>query len=147
MTHPASTKVTLQNDSLTFAFSEPFEILTRLVHRHVEEVLRRIMHELRQDVLAALMEHWAFQHCLSKKSRKAIEKVRALKPDDVARVLLRECREVARIDDSKEGARVEIGFQRTLRIPDDGEVYPLPAGMGAFPLRDVDEFAERIPES
>ena len=38
-----------------------------------------------------------------------------------------------------------VQFQRTLRIPDDGGQYPLPPGLGAFPLRHVDDFAERVP--
>ena len=40
-------------------------------------------------------------------------------------------------------ARVEVkvSFQRTLRIPDDGKDYPLPPGLGEFPLRHVDDFA------
>ena len=41
------------------------------------------------------------------------------------------------------GCRIE--FQRTLRIPDDGRTYPLPPGLGRFPLRHVDDFAERLP--
>lgn len=45
-----------------------------------------------------------------------------------------------------EAARMEIGFQQTLRIPDDGNDYPLPAGLGWFPLRHVDDFASRVPE-
>ncbi|MEX1257407.1 MAG: hypothetical protein WEG36_07305 [Gemmatimonadota bacterium] len=40
-------------------------------------------------------------------------------------------------------ARVE--FQRTLRIPDDGDEYPLPPGLGRFPLRHVDDHAKRVP--
>lgn len=43
-------------------------------------------------------------------------------------------------------ARLRITFQRTLRIPDDGRKYPLPPGLGAFPLRHVDDFRERVPE-
>ncbi len=43
-------------------------------------------------------------------------------------------------------ARIEVGFQRTLRIPDDDKKYPLPPGLGRFPLRHVDDFAERVPE-
>lgn len=43
------------------------------------------------------------------------------------------------------GARLTIDFQRTLRIPDDGKEYPLPPGLGSFPLRHVDDFAKRIP--
>lgn len=44
-------------------------------------------------------------------------------------------------------AVLRIQFQRTLRIPDDGRDYPLPPGLGAFPLRHVDDFAARVPES
>jgi hypothetical protein len=43
-------------------------------------------------------------------------------------------------------ARVEIELQRTLRIPDDGKSYPLPPGLGRFPLRHVDDFAARLPD-
>ena len=42
-------------------------------------------------------------------------------------------------------ARLLIEFQRTLRIPDDDKDYPLPAGLGRFPLRTVDEFASTLP--
>lgn len=40
---------------------------------------------------------------------------------------------------------VQITFQRTLRIPDDGRDHPLPPGLGAFPLRRVADHAERVP--
>ncbi len=43
------------------------------------------------------------------------------------------------------GARLDIDFQRTLRIPDDDTDYPLPPGLGRFPLRHVDDFASRVP--
>jgi hypothetical protein len=46
-----------------------------------------------------------------------------------------------------ERASFGIDFQRTLRIPDDGTNYPLPPGLGSFPLRHVDDFAARVPES
>jgi hypothetical protein len=45
------------------------------------------------------------------------------------------------------GAKLTISFQRTLRIPDDGRTYPLPPGLGNFPLRHVDDYADRVPES
>ena len=44
-----------------------------------------------------------------------------------------------------EDARMEIDFQRTLRIPDDGREHFLPPGLGSFPLRHVDDFAEKVP--
>ncbi len=43
-------------------------------------------------------------------------------------------------------ARCSISFQRTLRIPDDGRDYPLPPGLGCFPLRHLDDYADRLPD-
>lgn len=54
---------------------------------------------------------------------------------------------VFRFPEVHEDAVLRIQFQRTLRIPDDGRDYPLPPGLGAFPLRHVDDFAARVPES
>jgi hypothetical protein len=45
------------------------------------------------------------------------------------------------------GARLSISFQRTLRIPDDGQTYPLPPGLGAFPVRRVADFWTGVPEA
>jgi hypothetical protein len=42
-------------------------------------------------------------------------------------------------------ARLTIVFQRTLRIPDDGKDYPLPPGLGSFPLKHVDDYADKVP--
>jgi len=42
-------------------------------------------------------------------------------------------------------AVLSIDFQRTLRIPDDGKTYPLPPGLGRFPLRHVDDHAANVP--
>jgi len=47
--------------------------------------------------------------------------------------------------DVHEDARFTIDFQRTLRIPDDGSDYPLPPGLGSFPLAHVDDHADRVP--
>ncbi len=48
--------------------------------------------------------------------------------------------------DVHEDAKMRIEFQRTLRIPDDDSDYPLPAGLGRFPLRHVDDFAQNVPQ-
>lgn len=44
-----------------------------------------------------------------------------------------------------EDAKCSIEFQRTLRIPDDDGMYPLPPGLGAFPLRHIDDYKDRVP--
>ena len=40
-----------------------------------------------------------------------------------------------------------IDFQRTLRIPDDNREYPLPPGLGRFPVEHVDDFADKLPDT
>lgn len=43
------------------------------------------------------------------------------------------------------GQRFAVTFQRTLRIPDDGHAYPLPPGLGRFPVFSVAEYGDRVP--
>ena len=50
-----------------------------------------------------------------------------------------------RFPEVHEFAKCRIDFQRTLRIPDDECTYPLPPGLGSFPLRHLDDFADRLP--
>ena len=38
-------------------------------------------------------------------------------------------------------ATISINFKRTLRIPDDKNTYPLPPGLGTFPLKHVDDYS------
>jgi hypothetical protein len=59
---------------------------------------------------------------------------------------LKQDRLVFRFPDVHQDATVSVEFQRTLRIPDDGHHYPLPPGLGRFPIRHVDDFAARIPD-
>lgn len=44
-------------------------------------------------------------------------------------------------------ARCTVRFMRTLRIPDTGRAYPLPPGLGSFPMVHVDDHASRLPEA
>jgi len=50
-----------------------------------------------------------------------------------------------RPSDHVDAGSLTISFQRTLRIPDDGRAYPLPPGLGEFPLRLVRDYAHRLP--
>ncbi len=52
---------------------------------------------------------------------------------------------VFRYPEVHEDARLEVDFQRTLRIPDDNRDYPLPPGLGEFPLHHVDDHLEHLP--
>jgi hypothetical protein len=48
-------------------------------------------------------------------------------------------------DEIRIGKRFSVAFQRTLRLPDDGGTYPLPPGLGRFPLSRVADVAGRAP--
>ena len=43
------------------------------------------------------------------------------------------------------GERFSVSFQRTLRIPNDGRVYALPPGLGAFPIYRVEDYLDSVP--
>jgi len=44
------------------------------------------------------------------------------------------------------GEHFRLAFQRTLRIPDDGRTYPLPPGLGRFPILACGTFSDRLPQ-
>ncbi len=50
-----------------------------------------------------------------------------------------------RFPDVHEEAWCSIGFRRTLRIPDDNRDYPLPPGLGDFPVCHVDDHLDKVP--
>ncbi|MCP5410098.1 MAG: hypothetical protein H6963_12495 [Chromatiaceae bacterium] len=52
-----------------------------------------------------------------------------------------------RFPDVHKKAMCSIDFQRTLRIPDDNREYPLPPGLGRFPVEHVDDFADQLPDT
>ena len=43
------------------------------------------------------------------------------------------------------GGHLRVTFQRTLRIPDDGKLYPLPPGLGALPVHLASELGDTVP--
>lgn len=49
-------------------------------------------------------------------------------------------------DDSLVMGPVRITFERTLRIPEEG-LHPLPPGLGAFPLRRVEDYPSTVSQS
>ena len=43
------------------------------------------------------------------------------------------------------GAHTGISFRRTLRVPEDGQEYPLPADMGTLPIYRIEDYADKVP--
>jgi hypothetical protein len=48
-------------------------------------------------------------------------------------------------DEINIGRFTTIIFHRTLRIPEDGKNYPLPAGLGRLPIHRVEDYAQKVP--
>ncbi len=141
--------IQLKNDRLTFIFPEIEKQLTELLEQHIQQLLPKL--QLPEDRLR-LFESFLHKLDSDRKYRVRDNDVASLytffmslTQADVEKAL-RKCVEGnAGIGESP--AVLTIEFQRTLRIPDDGETYPLPAGLGQFPLRSVDDFAETTPDS
>jgi hypothetical protein len=60
-------------------------------------------------------------------------------------ITLEQNRLVFRFPEIHPKAAFSLSLQRTLRIPDDGRDHYLPPGLGTFPLRHVDDHADRVP--
>ena len=54
---------------------------------------------------------------------------------------------IFRFPEVHEHAVCSIQFQRTLRIPDDDREYPLPPGLGRFPVEHVEDHSSRLPSA
>lgn len=46
-----------------------------------------------------------------------------------------------------DGGRMSVAFNRTIRLPEDGKTHGLPPSLGLFPVKQVDDYADRVPAS
>ncbi len=110
----------------------------------------------RTSAVRALQSSWEFQRATPEERRKAENQLVDATPEKIERALRRKCISAVDRDDDlrwpfiardKQDSltTLQIEFQRTLRIPDDGKIYPLPAGFGRFPLRHVDDYKDTVP--
>jgi hypothetical protein len=136
--------ITLKNDSLSFTFPDIAETLRQLTDQHVSATLPAIIAADRTRAVKALQSSWQFREATPEKRGKAESQVIHATTEKIATALRRKCIKV--VDRGRDSiANLQIEFQRTLRIPDDGKIYPLPAGFGRFPLRHVDDYKDTIP--
>jgi hypothetical protein len=139
--------ITLQLDRLSFSFSEIDEELHHLVERHIQATLPRVLAQNRDEVVSHLESQWAFRNANAETRTTASDKVLNAATSQIEAALRQVCINRAGLYPSRQCATVSVEFHRTLRIPDDGKVYPLPAGVGSFPLRQVDDYEKFVPES
>ena len=139
--------INLQAHALRSTFPE----IAQEVRAHFERKLQIMLPELQQPeeragLLAELGSRWGFQQL----SPTEQDRLRARAKSWTAAEIEAAVRPPARFAVGLDGdplAALTIGFQQTLRIPDDGRTYPLPAGLGALPLHSVDDFAGTAPAS
>jgi len=135
--------IQLEDSSLSFAFLEIPRQLESLLQRHIEKIRPSFVLPDRRYELVQMLDQF-IQHGtmwdLSRRTStvKVTATAEALTDADVDTALRATAKTNARISNAMSTLRVS--FQRTLRIPDDGGEYPLPAGLGEFPVRSVDDF-------
>ena len=147
LAHSRTPMINLKDNALSFTFPE----IAQEVRAHFERQLQIILPELqrpeeRAGLLAELESRWGFRQL----SRTEQDRLRARANSLTAAEIEAAVRQTARYAVGLDGdplAELTIEFQQTLRIPDDGRTYPLPAGLGAFPLHSVDDFAATAPAS
>jgi len=111
--------ITLKNDSLSFNFPEIHEELRRRIEQHVNSTLPAIIAADRAHAVQALQSYWRFRDATSETRREAESRVMDATPEEIATVLRRKC--MSAIDRRRSSVgTLELEFQRTLRIPDDG---------------------------
>ena len=96
--------------------------------------------------MAELESRWGFRQLPKRKQESLRTKAHSLTATDIQAALREGAWSKAGLFEGSP-PELTIKFQRTLRIPDDGKTYPLPAGLGLFPLRSVDDFPETAPAS
>jgi len=136
----------LDNDSLEFSFPQFDRELSLKVREFSESrreafcsSFRQLAGQKIQERRRALHERHSPDAALAADA--ALEHLASLGDHQIQEAWMEEWNEVAHGYQN----RCSISFQRTLRLPDDGKVYPLPAGLGVFPLRSVDQYAATTP--
>lgn len=120
--------IEIKHNQLVFSFPELLDELHPLVEEYAEAVISRILAEDRKPVI-----------------RRHLRYLAADDAGDLSDCQIRDAFYSRVRDAMPRSIELSIGFQRTLRIPDDGKVHPLPPGFGGFPLRHVDDHESTVP--
>ena len=139
--------ITLKKDKISFTFPQVGESLRRLVEQHVQATLPRIMGADREAALSRLRSRYDYEHAERSLQVEAEGQVLHATRDSIENALRRLSFKRAGLSRAGSFGTLDVVFHRTLRIPDDGNIYPLPAGLGRFPLRLIDDFKASVDPS
>jgi hypothetical protein len=134
--------VTLKNDELAFSFPELGLSLRPFIEQYSQATLPCLVAEDRRLAIEKLHADWCFREASRERQTQAEKRVLSAGAEEIEDVFHRVSTAAVKgyVD-----CGLQICFHRTLRIPDDGRTYPLPAGLGLFPLHDIDEFQQSVP--
>ncbi len=137
--------IEIHQDVLRFSFPAIAAEIETLLDAHVATVLPSFIAEDREKVIEQVLVTNRALGSSPDYQENVRNVVLGLSNEDIERALRKHVRRETESYGYNKPGRVEIDFQRTLRIPDDGQTYHLPPGLGRFPLRHVDDFADRVP--
>jgi hypothetical protein len=134
--------IQLHSNDLTFSFPALDVAIRTLLESHIEETsaafVSGFLSAARKEI-ESLEGHYMYDRKALAASSKRL--------DVFSEAQIAEAYRVACLEKlPSRGTRCQISFQRTLRLPDDGKTYPLPAGLGRFPLRSVNGYADTTPQ-
>ena len=117
----------IKNDQVTFEFPCLNDQLAKCGEGFIAEWAPRILAEDKAAAADRVIEQLWFSSAGAK--RKFRRKLGKLSEADIAAKFAALVKAQCRM-----GGQTSIEFQRTLRLPDDGNDHPLPPGLGSFPL-------------
>jgi hypothetical protein len=138
--------IKIERDRLTFCFPEIDAELKELLEAYAKEMLPVILAEDREKVI----EQYLADHDRAGGTPGYRERVREVILGLSEEAIERQLRMHIPAGESRwhrPWGEASIEFQRSFRIPDDGNVYPLPPSFDEFPLREVKAHAERVPQA
>lgn len=136
--------IEIRQDALRFSFPAITAEIERLLEPHIERLVRAFIAEDREKVIEQVLESTYDKYRSPSFKEDVRSTVLGYSNEDIARLVREHCQHEPESDDYDTPGQVEIEFQRTLRIPDNGMTHYLPPGLGKFPLRHVDDYAERV---
>lgn len=136
--------IEIQDNSLHFSFPGIISDIENLVETYHTNVLPVFLAEKRSRVLVDLLKMRGALDSSDDYKKTVADWLRRLSHDDISKEVKKRAMEIAV---GKRTGSMRIDLERTLRIPDDGKTYGLPPGLDKFPLRHVDDYANRVPKS
>jgi hypothetical protein len=131
--------ITCSNNSVAFDSEDCSNALRACAPPYIAKWLPTITAGEPQEVMERLIEKqpW-YSPSVKAKARKRAEAI-------TREQLAEKFAELVEAEIARHKPALSVSFQRTLRLPDDGKVYPLPPSLGAFPLRHVEPYARSVP--